>query len=77
MGLDFVAVDFEIADYDPSSACAIGLAFVHDGRLTESMSYLRRRPIYGGSFLLWEKTTQSFGAAVWAKAKGDLPFFDR
>jgi DNA polymerase III subunit epsilon len=44
MGLDFVAVDFEIANYDPSSACAIGLAFVRDGHLTESTSYLIRPP---------------------------------
>jgi DNA polymerase-3 subunit epsilon len=44
MGLDFVAVDFEIADYEPSSACAIGLAFVRDGHLTASTSYLIRPP---------------------------------
>jgi DNA polymerase III subunit epsilon len=44
MGLDFVAVDFETANHDPSSACAIGLAFVRDGRLTGSTSYLIRPP---------------------------------
>jgi DNA polymerase-3 subunit epsilon len=44
MGLDFVAVDFEIANRNPSSACAIGLAFVHDGHLTASTSYLIRPP---------------------------------
>ena len=44
MGLDFVAVDFETANHDPSSACAIGLAFVWDGHLTESTSYLIRPP---------------------------------
>ena len=44
MGLDFVAVDFETANHDPSSACAIGLAFVRDGHLTESTSYLIRPP---------------------------------
>ena len=44
MGLDFVAVDFEIANHDPSSACAMGLAFVRGGHLTESTSYLIRPP---------------------------------
>jgi DNA polymerase-3 subunit epsilon len=44
MGLDFVAVDFEIANPDLSSACAIGLAFVRDGHLADSTSYLIRPP---------------------------------
>jgi DNA polymerase III subunit epsilon len=44
MGLDFVGVDFEIANHDPASACAIGLAFVRDGHLTASTSYLIRPP---------------------------------
>jgi len=44
MGLDFVAVDFEIANRNPSSACAIGLAFVRDGQITASTSYLIRPP---------------------------------
>ena len=44
MGLDFVAVDFEIANLNPSSACAIGLAFVRDGQITASTSYLIRPP---------------------------------
>jgi DNA polymerase-3 subunit epsilon len=44
MGLDFVAVDFEIANQNPSSACAIGMAFVRDGQITASASYLIRPP---------------------------------
>lgn len=44
MALDFVAVDFETANSDPKSACAIGLAFVRGGYLTESTSYLIRPP---------------------------------
>src|SRR5205809_4691189 len=44
MGLDFVAVDFETANQRPSSACAIGLAVVRAGQLTESTSYLIRPP---------------------------------
>jgi DNA polymerase-3 subunit epsilon len=44
LGLDFVAVDFEIANYDLSSACAVGLAVVRDGQLTAATSYLIRPP---------------------------------
>ena len=44
MGLDFVAVDFETANSDLTSACAMGLAFVRDGCLTESTLYLIRPP---------------------------------
>jgi len=42
--LDFVGVDFEIANRDPSSACAMGLAFVRDGLITASALYLIRPP---------------------------------
>jgi DNA polymerase-3 subunit epsilon len=44
LGLDFVAVDFEIANRNPASACAIGLVFVRDGQITTSTSYLIRPP---------------------------------
>ena len=44
MGLDFVAVDFETANHDRWSACAVGLAFVREGRLTSSARYLIRPP---------------------------------
>lgn len=44
MGLDFTGVDFEIANRDPSSACAIGLAFVRDGQITASTAHLIRPP---------------------------------
>jgi DNA polymerase-3 subunit epsilon len=44
MGLDFVGLDFEIANHDPSSACAIGLAFVRNGQITTSTSYLIKPP---------------------------------
>lgn len=44
MGLDFVAVDFETANSDLTSACAMGIAVVRNGCLTESTSYLIRPP---------------------------------
>lgn len=38
----FVAIDFETATYRPESACAVGLAFVEDGRLVRAESRLIR-----------------------------------
>ena len=37
-----------------------------------SRLYLRRRPIYGGSFLARDKATQSLETVAWAKAKGEF-----
>jgi DNA polymerase-3 subunit epsilon len=44
LGLDFVAVDFETASYKRSSACAVGLAFVRDGKVAELERYYIRPP---------------------------------
>lgn len=41
---DFVALDFETANRDPASACAIGLAFVKDGQVVANPSWLIRPP---------------------------------
>lgn len=40
----FLAIDFETATYGPESACAIGLAFVEDGKVTHTESRLIRPP---------------------------------
>lgn len=42
--MDFVALDFETATDDRASACAVGLAFVEDGQLGETHSWLVRPP---------------------------------
>lgn len=41
---DFVAIDFETADYGADSACAIGLVRVRDGRIAEQLTRLIRPP---------------------------------
>lgn len=38
--LSFVAIDFETANHDPTSACALGLCFVEAGKLVEVRKYL-------------------------------------
>lgn len=41
---DFVAIDFETADYGADSACAVGLVRVRDGRIAEQVTRLIRPP---------------------------------
>jgi DNA polymerase-3 subunit epsilon len=41
---DFVAIDFETADYYRDSACAVGLVRVERGRIVERSHYLIRPP---------------------------------
>lgn len=41
-GLDFTAIDFEAANSDRASACAVGVAVVHDGIITDNRSWLIR-----------------------------------
>ena len=40
----FVAIDFEIANHHRDSACAVGLAAGHDGRIVLAQSFLIRPP---------------------------------
>ncbi|MFQ5890876.1 MAG: 3'-5' exonuclease [Gemmatimonadota bacterium] len=40
----FVAIDFETADYEPDSACAIGLVRVEDGEIVARYHHLIRPP---------------------------------
>ena len=41
---DFVAIDFETADYGADSACAVGLVRVRDGAIAERVMRLVRPP---------------------------------
>ena len=44
MPLDFAAVDFETANYNPWSVCSVGVAFVQDGQVSETLHFLVRPP---------------------------------
>ncbi len=41
---DFVAIDFETADHERDSACAVGLVRARDGRIVAATSHLIRPP---------------------------------
>ena len=45
--MDFIAIDFETANYRADSACQIGISVVRDNRIIESQSLLIKPP-YGG-----------------------------
>lgn len=42
--MDFVAIDFETADYGADSACAVGLVRVSNGKIVDSATHLIRPP---------------------------------
>ena len=41
---DFVAIDFETANFEPSSICSVGLVIVKDGEIVDDF-YSLVRPI--------------------------------
>ncbi len=42
--MKFLAIDFETADYEPDSACAVGLVRVEEGTITRREYYLIKPP---------------------------------
>src|SRR5690348_2772224 len=42
--MKFAAIDFETADYQRDSACAVGLVVVHDGTIVQRVRKLIRPP---------------------------------
>lgn len=72
---DFVAIDFETADYQPDSACAVAVVRVEGNRIVHRAHFLIRppRPTFIFSYLhgiTWEMVAQepSFGE-LWPDLK--------
>lgn len=42
--MDFISIDFETANLDPTSACAVGLAVVSEGQILRTAKYFIRPP---------------------------------
>lgn len=75
----FLAIDFETANYQPDSACAIGLARVENGSIVHSESFLIKPPYKDFYFtyihgLTWRDVASApdFGE-LWETLK---PFFN-
>lgn len=70
---DFVAIDFETADYGADSACAVGLVRVRDGRIAEQVTHLIRPPRRRFAFtwvhgITWEMVQDAPDfAEVWSR----------
>ncbi|MBL3686097.1 DNA polymerase III subunit epsilon [Leucobacter zeae] len=68
MPIDFTAIDFETANSHPSSACAVGMVRVRDGRVAERVSWLIRPPAGHAEFLPFNIRIHGITAAMVADA---------
>ena len=55
----WVAIDFETATREPTSACAVGIAVVRDGRVEESASWLVQPPF--NEYEFWNTHVHGLG----------------
>jgi DNA polymerase III epsilon subunit-like protein len=63
MGLDFCAIDFETANLDRGSPCAVGLVKVMDGRVVQSERWLMRPPPENDDFHPFNVALHGIGPA--------------
>jgi len=56
----WVAIDFETATREPTSACALGAAIVEDGRVIETVSWLIRPPF--NEYEFWNTNVHGLSA---------------
>jgi DNA polymerase-3 subunit epsilon len=56
----WVAIDFETATREPTSACAVGVAIVRDGRVAERNSWLVQPPF--NEYEFWNTRVHGIGA---------------
>lgn len=80
----FAAIDFETANHDPASACAVGIVIAADGRIVHREHHLIRPPTREFAFthihgLTWSRVrrAEDFGA-VWldlSRRLGAAAFF--
>ena len=80
----FAAIDFETANHDPASACAVGIVIATDGRIVHREHRLIRPPTRDFAFthihgLTWSRVrrAEDFGA-VWpglSRRLGTVEFF--
>ena len=65
--LDFAAIDFETANYEPSSVCSVGVVIVRNGRITDRIYRLIRPEPEWYSY--WNTKTHGLKVADTANAK--------
>lgn len=67
--VDFTAIDFETANSNAASACAVGLVKVRDGRIEDRASWLIRPPAEHSSFLPFNIKIHGITPAMVADAR--------
>ncbi|MBC9953346.1 3'-5' exonuclease [Leucobacter sp. cx-42] len=70
MPVDFTAIDFETANSHPSSACAVGMVRVRDGKVVDRASWLIAPPASHGEFLPFNIKIHGITPAMVAEARG-------
>lgn len=78
MGLDFVAIDFETANFARASACSVGVARVEDGELRDSTEWFIDPPggaYFTNSFIHGITDTDVIGAPSWSDTLDRLADF--
>lgn len=68
--VDFTAIDFETANSHPSSACAVGMVRVRDGKVVDRVSWLIAPPVAHGEFLPFNIKIHGITPAMVAEARG-------
>ncbi|MFV0433316.1 MAG: 3'-5' exonuclease [Leucobacter sp.] len=69
MPVDFTAIDFETANSHPSSACAVGLVRVRDGRVVNRADWLIKPPVAHADFLPFNIRIHGITAEMVASAR--------
>lgn len=81
MALDFTAIDFETANGNAASACAVGLVKVRDGVIVDRWASLIRPPAPYDEFWSWNikihgiQAQDVVGAPDWAQAQEQILAF--
>lgn len=81
MGLDFTAIDFETANSNSASACAVGMVKVRDGQVVDKAGWLIRPPLGYDAFNEWNTRIHGImapdveDAKLWSEQLPDLVAF--
>lgn len=71
MALDFTAIDFETANFQRGSVCAVGLTNVRDGEITDSTSWFIDPPtglFFTNTHVHGIDESHVYGAPTWAES---------
>ena len=71
LGMKIVVIDFETANDHPSSACAIGITEIHDGKIISTEAHIIEPPTN-----IFRRSFTKIHGLKWEDCKGKLTFKD-